>query len=303
MPQGREVDRLATIDQSRLPRYTQLVTALIGQTVAGFELLSCLGETRIGELFLGHGEDGRCIVKVLRAELCTDRATVERAFETARSAAALEHRGIERIVEAGWDGDHAYTLGDVVPGASAAELLARRVFEPDSARTIVRLAADALAAAHGAGLYHHALDPSVLYVGYASDRVQVRDFGVPALLATTSDGAAADVLALGGLAMTLMTGKPADTSQSLRTLVPEIAVGFEELIAQMLSEDAAERPTMAQVRDELGGAPRVTVAIALPDPPRPAAARDVLAVMSELALLASDEITPPPGPPPEPDES
>lgn len=278
------------------------MAALIGQTIAGFELLSVLGTTRAGVLYLGHGDDGRCIVKVLHAALCEDRPRVERAFAVAEAAAALEHRGIERIVEAGWDGDHAYTLGDIVPGASAAELLARRVFEPESAQTLVRLVADALVAAHDAGICHRALDPAVLYVGYASDRIQLRDFGLPdlhPLVEDSADGAAADIRALGALAMTLMTGKPADVTQSLRALVPEITIGFEELVAQMLADDPAERPTSRQIRDELGGAPRVTVAVAVPDPQRPAAARDVLAVMTELALQASDEVTPPPGPPPE----
>src|SRR5438445_6345340 len=132
---------------------------MIGETVAGIRLLSSFAITRIGEIFLGECDDGRCAVKILRPELCGDRGRVDRALAAAREVGAVDHRGIEFVIEAGWDGEHAYVLGDIVPGTTAARLIARNSLEVDQTVSIVRLAAEAIAAAHAAGVHHHALEP------------------------------------------------------------------------------------------------------------------------------------------------
>ncbi len=192
---------------------------MLGQTIAGLELVSQFGETRSCELFVGECADGRCAVKLVRGELVGDPARVERAFAAARAAGALDHRGIEFVIEAGWDGDRAYLLGDVVPGSAASRRVAQRVFDPDAAASIVRYAAEALAAAHAIGAHHHALEPLLLHLGFAADRVVVRDFGLAALAAPATSaayrapelwagdaGAPADVYALGAIAIELMCG-------------------------------------------------------------------------------------------------
>src|SRR5580704_7796572 len=120
----------------------------VGETVAGLKLLSRFPDTRSGELYVGECDDGRCLVKLVRAELCGDHARIERALDTARAVGELDHRGLEFVIEAGWDGDTAYVLGDIVPGTTAARLVARRSLEVESATAIVELIAGALAAAH-----------------------------------------------------------------------------------------------------------------------------------------------------------
>jgi len=295
---------------------------MIGDVVAGLTLLSALGPTRAGELFLGECADGRCAVKLLRPEVCGDRERVDRALAAAKAVGALDHRGIEFVIEAGWDGDRAYLLGDLMPGTPVAKLVARRAFEPDTASAIIHLAADALAAAHLAGVHHLALDPVLLHVGFASDRVLVRDFGLGELApaseayrapeqraAASAVGAAADVYALGCIAYELLCGVPPPVdgpAPPVRVAVPDVSSRVEELLRRMLAPDPAARPAMADVRDELAGKRRAAVgAPPAPAPPRePPRARlpDVAEVMAALAVEGSDEPTPGPGPPPEPPE-
>ncbi len=105
----------------------------VGHTVAGLKLLSHFADTRVGHLYVGECDDGRCLVKLVRAELCGDRGRVDRALAAASTVGALDHRGIEFVIEAGWDGDDAYLLGDIVPGTTAARMIARRQLDVDGA--------------------------------------------------------------------------------------------------------------------------------------------------------------------------
>jgi serine/threonine protein kinase len=237
------------------------MTPMIGTTVAGLELLSRFGGTRVGELYIGSCADGRCLVKILQPEACGDRARVEHAFATARKLGELDHRGIEFVIEAGWDKDHAYVLGDIVPGSTVAWLLEKRAFREDTAAAIVRIAADALAAAHAQGVYHHALEPLLVHVGFAADRVIVRDFGLATLVASEEakayrapelDGAPdsaagpADVYALGKIGLEMLASATPDDE-------------LKALLDRMVAGDPAARPTAAEVRD--------TLAVAKPEVP------------------------------------
>lgn len=236
----------------------------VGGSIAGLTLISQFGETRATELFIGECEDGRCLVKLVRPELCADRGRVERALAAARTVGALDHRGIEFVIEAGWDGDRAYVLGDIVPGTNATRLVSRRSLEADAVAVIVTLIADALAAAHAAGVVHGALEPVLVHVGFASDRVIVRDFGVAELHGDGGAARAAYRAPEGG------SGTPADV-YALGAIAREMlaaAIGaapdaVTELFASMVAPDPAARPTAAAVRDELEALARAAENVAV----------------------------------------
>ena len=223
----------------------------VGHTVAGLKLLSQFPDTRASELYLGECDDGRCLVKLVRGELCGDRERVDRALDAARAVGALDHRGIEFVIEAGWDGDDAYVLGDIVPGTTAARLVERRTLDAESATAIVGLVADALAAAHAIGVVHGSVEPTVVHVGFAADRVVVRDFGIAALAGAVADSPAEDVRALGELASALLAA-------AIDATPPEIAA----LVARMRADDPATRPTAADVRDAIAAYARGAVDVA-----------------------------------------
>jgi serine/threonine-protein kinase len=152
-------------------------------------------------------------------------------------------------------------LSDIVPGTTAARMVARGSLDADAAAALVELIAGALAAAHAIGVVHHALEPAVVHVGFAADRVIVRDFGLAALVEDgdgdaarapyrapelardpASAGPAADVYALGCIAAELLAAAPA-----LPVAPPQLVA----LIARMRVEDSAARPTAAEVAAEL----------------------------------------------------
>nr|HEX4316112.1 protein kinase [Kofleriaceae bacterium] len=261
----------------------------VGATVAGLTLISQFGETRAAELYIGECEDGRCLVKLVRAELCADRARVDRALDAARVVGAIDHRSIEYCIEAGWDGDRAYVLGDIVPGTNATRVIARRSLEAEQVAAIVQLVAEALAVAHGEGVVHGALEPRLVHIGFAADRVVLRDFGIAGLvddagaraaqepyrapeLAPGGSSVAGDIYALGSIAREMLDATRAPSSELL------------ELVARMTAVDASARPPATEVRDALAEMAR--------------GAENVAVAQTEVVERRRAPTEPPPGSPP-----
>lgn len=115
----------------------------------------------------------------------------------ARAAAALNHPGVVTVFDAGADGPTRYIVMEYVKGRNVAEILREeKPLEPARAAHIAEDVADALAAAHAAGIVHRDIKPGNVMVteaegpgavasgarGMAPDdaheRVKVLDFGI-----------------------------------------------------------------------------------------------------------------------------
>ena len=106
------------------------------------------------------------------------RARFERE---ARAAAALSHPGIVTIHDVERDAGTGvpYIVMEYVEGQSLRDLLARRGrLEPSEACEIARQVADALHAAHAAGIVHRDVKPANILIGAADGRAKLADFGV-----------------------------------------------------------------------------------------------------------------------------
>ncbi len=231
-------------------------------------------------------------VKVLHAHLSDDATFIERFRREARGIAKLNHPNIVRILGIGEHERAHYFAMELVNDRTIKERLERDGrFSPRSALRVMAQACQGVHAAHEAGVVHRDLKPENLALD-SNGRVKVMDFGVARQqdadeVGLTSSGTlvgtpafmspeqaagrqatpASDVYSLGVVFYELLTGAlPFDHPDLLvllqqhqwdepaapRTLVPEIPVGIEEIVLQMLAKAPAERyATCAEVVADL----------------------------------------------------
>jgi len=136
-------------------------------------------------------------VKVLQAHLSTDGVFLERFRREAVTAARLAHPCVVATYDTGVDAGTPYIVMELVRGETLRQRLSSRgALEPATAFFIARQVADALSAAHKAGLVHRDIKPAnILLVddGWGGLRVKVTDFGI----AKASQGLGADLTRTG----------------------------------------------------------------------------------------------------------
>ncbi|WP_233489297.1 serine/threonine-protein kinase [Blastococcus sp. TF02-9] len=123
-------------------------------------------------------------MKVLRSEFTGDPTFLARFRAEAQHAALVTHRHIAALYDYGELDDAqtgerlAFLVMELVDGESLADLLAReRRLPAPRTLAILRQAADALAAAHAAGLVHRDVKPGNVLVA-ADGSVKLTDFGI-----------------------------------------------------------------------------------------------------------------------------
>jgi Tol biopolymer transport system component len=147
---------------------------LIGQTISHYRILAKLGEDATGTLYKAadRESDLTVILKILSTEAAANpsrRGQLERA-------SGLQHPNIARIYEWSRSGDVEFVAMEAPEGESAYDFLER---ERPHRRHLLRYAnqiADALAAAHSAGIVHGPLNPSAIFIS-PKQQMKIHDFG------------------------------------------------------------------------------------------------------------------------------
>jgi len=119
-------------------------------------------------------------LKLLPGDRATDAERVRRFQQEARAASALNHPHIVSIYDTGEDGGVHYIAMELVEGVSPAAWVEREKPELRRILEVLTQVADALAAAHQAGIVHRDIKPGNILVtaqGYA----KVLDFGLAKL--------------------------------------------------------------------------------------------------------------------------
>ncbi len=261
-----------------------------------------LGRGGMGAVWLGRDEVLGREVAVKRLGLApgTESPDLERAEREARLAARLSHPHVVAVYDLVDQEEQQYLVMEYVEGTNLSGLLrARGPLQPDAAAALLGQAADALAAAHEAGIVHRDVKPSNMLVG-EDGQLKLSDFGIaradadasltqtglvtgsPAYLApeVASGGSAtdaSDVWSLGASLYHALTGHPPyevtdNVLGALFRIVHEEPPRVPEpgwlgpVLEATMHRDPASRWSMAQVRDFLlEGPSTVGGAVGLPD--------------------------------------
>ena len=155
---------------------------MIGRTIAHYEILDKLGEGGMGVVYKARDThlDRFVAIKVLPPEKLADPERKRRFVQEAKAASALNHPNIVVIHDiAQADGEHFIAM-EFVAGKTLDSLIPRKGLRLTEALNYAIQIADALAAAHRAGIVHRDIKPTNIMAS-EEGRVKVLDFGLAKL--------------------------------------------------------------------------------------------------------------------------
>ena len=197
-----------------------------GTVVGSYRIEGVLGRGGMATVYAArHIEHGRRVaLKLLAEELSADPEFVARFRSEGRLQASLEHPHVVTVYEAGESEHGLYLALRLVAGPTLATLMQERALDAAHSLALLREVADALDAAHAAGLVHRDVKPQNVLVGDFDD-AYLGDFGLTRL---------------GGASGVTATGKLVGT---IAYLAPEVIRGGE-------ARPAADRYALAAVAFE-----------------------------------------------------
>lgn len=165
----------------------------VGQTIGSYEVLSFISRGGMGEVYLAEDKRlGRKVaLKLLPASFTTNDDRLRRFEQEARAASALNHPNIITIYEIRQVGHSHIIATEFVEGETLRQRLNRSALTLSEALNISIQVADALSAAHKAGIIHRDIKPENIMLrpdGY----VKVLDFGLAKLSEQASPAVAAE---------------------------------------------------------------------------------------------------------------
>ncbi len=203
--------------------------------VAGYEILSVLGEGGMGIVFKARQIrlDRFVALKMIRAGTGARPQDLARFEAEALAVAAIEHPNIIRIFEIGEHAGMPYCSLEYLSGGNLARKIGGKPQAVGDAARIVATLASAMEMAHSRGIVHRDLKPANVLIA-ADGTLKVTDFGLVKRLEEDSSqtrtgsilgtpsymspeqangethqiGAAADQYALGAILYELLTGRP-----------------------------------------------------------------------------------------------
>ena len=162
-----------------------------GTEVAGFRVHSYIGEGAMGAVYLAEemATGRRVALKVLAPVLARDERFRQRFLRESQVAASLDHPHVVPTVAAGEEDGLLYLAMQYVQDVDLRELLRREGrLDPPRAIDLVAQVADALDAAHAAGLVHRDVKPGNILVSSNGDdeHAYVCDFGLARHISSVS---------------------------------------------------------------------------------------------------------------------
>ena len=289
-----------------------------------------VGRGGMGAVWLGRDEVLGRDVALKRVGMVPGGSTpdLERAEREARLAARLNHPHVVAVYDLVTEDDEQWLVMEYVDGLTLAGLLQRDgALTPEQAAPLVRQAADALAAAHAAGIVHRDVKPSNILVG-PDGQVKLSDFGIaraeadasltqtglvtgspaylsPEVASGQQATPASDVWSLGATLFHALAGRPpydvgGNLMGALYRIVHEepprldTAGWLTPLLAATMTTEPADRWPMSRVRDFLSAAPAAAPPPVAP-PAAPAPPLDATQVLSSalppVAPVAAAPVT------------
>ncbi|HEX3229310.1 MAG TPA: protein kinase, partial [Pyrinomonadaceae bacterium] len=170
---------------------------MIGEKLSHYDIIAKLGTGGMGEVYLAQDTklDRKVALKVLPAEVASNRDRMERFVREAKSAAALNHPNIAHIYEIGEYQGTNFIAMEFIDGVTLREKIHRERTELKRLLKYLQQSAEGLAKAHAAGIVHRDLKPDNIMVT-GDGHAKILDFGLAKLTEQTqpspSSGEAVD---------------------------------------------------------------------------------------------------------------
>jgi serine/threonine-protein kinase len=152
----------------------------VGRTVAGYRLLSHVGEGGTATVYKAeHPERGLAAMKLLRPRLGQDATAVKRFLREAEFGTRVVHPNVVRTLGFGEDEGTYYLALEWLEGEPLEKFASRSgALAPSLVASIVEQTAAALSAAHAMGIIHRDLKPANIMYEPASQKATLLDFGI-----------------------------------------------------------------------------------------------------------------------------
>ena len=156
---------------------------MIGTVVSHYEILSEIGSGGMGTVYKARDTrlDRLVALKFLPSEWSRDETARERFSREAKAASAIDHPHICTVYDIGETEDgRMYIAMAYYPGQTLTERIVQGALPVETALTVAIQAAEALAAAHEAGIVHRDIKPANILLD-SRQQVKLVDFGLAKL--------------------------------------------------------------------------------------------------------------------------
>ena len=154
-----------------------------GANLSHYRIVSKLGAGGMGEVYLAEDTklDRKVALKVLPAEVASDRDRMERFVREAKSAAALNHPNIAHVYEIGESDGTNFIAMEFIDGVTLRQKIHRDKSPLPKLLKYLTQVAEGLGKAHAAGIVHRDLKPDNIMIT-RDDYAKILDFGLAKLI-------------------------------------------------------------------------------------------------------------------------